>query len=260
SLDRRNDPGKLYPGINTTNQISKGKAIFLDEQAAQSLLDLQKPNKKNAENGVDTEKSNSVADTKIMNVAEDQGKEVSNTVALEERTAKLDEGQAGSDPGDTHKSRPTPELELIEEDQTGSNPGQSHDKTIKSLGSRVYTVKNHDLYSKIDKQVNKVVKEAVHDALQAPILERFRDLSEVQMKEILHYRMFESGSYRSHPDHSALYEALEVSMQRDNSEELHEALVTSRKRRRDDQDPPPPPPKDSDRSKKMHDSDAFASK
>ncbi|GJT26066.1 hypothetical protein Tco_0906341 [Tanacetum coccineum] len=120
------------------------------------------------------------------------------------------------------------------------------DKTIQSLSSRVYTLENHDLYSKIDKQVNKVVKEAVHDALQAPILDRFRDLSNVQMKEILHDRMFESGSYKSHPDHKALYKALEVSMDRDNREEFIEAKDKSRKRRHDDRYPPPPPPKDSD--------------
>ncbi|GKB92193.1 hypothetical protein Tco_0964465 [Tanacetum coccineum] len=54
--------------------------------------------------------------------------------------------------------------------------------------------------------------------------------------------MFNSGSYKSHPDHQALYEPLKVSMDRDNQEELHETLTTSRKRRRDDQDPPPPPP------------------
>nr|GEZ67837.1 hypothetical protein [Tanacetum cinerariifolium] len=58
------------------------------------------------------------------------------------------------------------------------------------------------------------------------------------MKEILHDRMFESGSYKSHPDHATLYEALEVSIQRDNNDELYEAFATSRKRRRDDQDPP----------------------
>ncbi|GKC09119.1 hypothetical protein Tco_1000729 [Tanacetum coccineum] len=39
--------------------------------------------------------------------------------------------------------------------------------------------------------------------------------------------MFESGSYKSHPEHEALYEALEVSMDRDNQEELHETLTTS---------------------------------
>ncbi|GJU51233.1 hypothetical protein Tco_1220788 [Tanacetum coccineum] len=105
---------------------------------------------------------------------------------------------------------------------------QLQDKTTKALASRFYNLENHDLYSKIDKQVNE---------------------------------MFESGSYRSRPDHAALYEALEVSVQRENDDELHETLAQTRKRRRDDQDPPLPPPKDSNRSKKKRqDSDASASK
>ncbi|GJS25186.1 hypothetical protein Tco_0453818 [Tanacetum coccineum] len=45
------------------------------------------------------------------------------------------------------------------------------------------------LANHIDKYVNEVVKEAVHNTLQAPIRERFRDLSEFEMKEILHDRM-----------------------------------------------------------------------
>ncbi|GJV98149.1 hypothetical protein Tco_1553401 [Tanacetum coccineum] len=138
---------------------------------------------------------------------------------------------------------------------------QLKDKTTKALASRVYKLEHHNLYSKIDKQVNEVVKEAIHNSLQAPLREHFRDLSKVQMKEILHDRMFESGSYRLHPDHSTLYEALEASMQRDNNDELHAKLTRSQKRRRDDQDPPPPPSKDSGRSKKKkHDSDVSALK
>ncbi|GJT72429.1 hypothetical protein Tco_1031715 [Tanacetum coccineum] len=58
-------------------------------------------------------------------------------------------------------------------------------------------LENHDLHSKIDKYVNEVVKEAVHNALQAPIRERFRDLTEFEMKEILRDQMFKSGSNRS---------------------------------------------------------------
>ncbi|GJT76134.1 hypothetical protein Tco_1042859 [Tanacetum coccineum] len=99
------------------------------------------------------------------------------------------------------------------------------DKTTQALSSRVYTLENHDLYSKIDKYVNEVVKEVVHNALQAPIRKRFRDLSEFEMKEILHDRMFESGSYRSHLEHTALYDALELSMDHDNREEFKEATV-----------------------------------
>ncbi|GKD06568.1 hypothetical protein Tco_1181542 [Tanacetum coccineum] len=135
------------------------------------------------------------------------------------------------------------------------------DKTTQALSSRVFTLENHDLYSKIDNYVNETVKEVVHNALQAPIRERFRELFEFEMKEILRDRMFESGSYRSHPQHAALYDALEVSIDHENREEFIEATTKSRKRRRDDQDPPPPPPKDSDQSKKKkHDSDASAPK
>ncbi|GKC98764.1 hypothetical protein Tco_1169039 [Tanacetum coccineum] len=72
---------------------------------------------------------------------------------------------------------------------------------------------------------------------------------------------FESGSYRSHLEHTTLYEALEASMDRENREEFNEEMAKSCKRCRDDQDPPPPPPKDSDQSKKKkHDSDASAPK
>ncbi|GKF17144.1 hypothetical protein Tco_0062062, partial [Tanacetum coccineum] len=92
----------------------KGNGIVSDEKAAQSLLDLQKTKMKN---------------TKILNVDEERGEDVSNTVALEERTVELDEGQAGSDPGNTPESRPPLERESIKEDQAGPNPGQSHHTT-----------------------------------------------------------------------------------------------------------------------------------
>ncbi|GKE85504.1 hypothetical protein Tco_1559246 [Tanacetum coccineum] len=92
-------------------------------------------------------------------------------------------------------------------------------------------------------------------------MERFRELSKFEMKEILHDRMFESGSYRSQPEHAALYDTLEVSMDRENKEEFIDATAKSCKRRRDNQDPPPPPSKDLDQNKKKrHDSDASASK
>ncbi|GJS15271.1 hypothetical protein Tco_0409743 [Tanacetum coccineum] len=132
------------------------------------------------------------------------------------------------------------------------------DKTTQALSSRVFTLENHDLYSKIDNHVNKTVKEVVHNALQALIRDCFRELSEFKIKEILRDRMFESGSYRSHPEHAALYNALEVYVDRKNKGEFIEATTKSRKRRRDDHDPPL---KDSDQSKKKrHDSDASASK
>ncbi|GJT31076.1 hypothetical protein Tco_0911351 [Tanacetum coccineum] len=70
------------------------------------------------------------------------------------------------------------------------------------------------LHLKINEAIRENVKEAVQIALQAPLRECFRDLSEEDMKEMLHQRMFKSGTYKSLPEHIALYEALEASMER----------------------------------------------
>nr|GEW70012.1 hypothetical protein [Tanacetum cinerariifolium] len=285
-----------------------------DDTSANVVRDTPSP--ENAKTGADTKKSSSEGDTEILNV-EERGENVSNTVALEERTVELDEGQAGSDSGNTLESRPPPD-----EDQAGLNPRQSHvaravpnpepmhedfvatfypqvheslkhrteehvhienllsssetflstknlddaftfgkpvhDQTTQALSSKMFTLENQDLYLKIDNYINETVKEAIQNALQASVRERFRELSEFKMKEILHDRMFESGSYRLQSEHEALYEALEASMDRENMEEFVEATNKSCKRRHDDQDPPP---KDSDQNKKKrHDSNASASK
>nr|GEW42074.1 reverse transcriptase domain-containing protein [Tanacetum cinerariifolium] len=53
--------------------------------------------------------------------------------------------------------------------------------------------------------------------------------------------MFESGSYKSLPEHVALYEALKASMERANRDEFLAEKDKSCKRQRNDQDPPPPP-------------------
>ncbi|GJY08223.1 hypothetical protein Tco_0375277 [Tanacetum coccineum] len=325
-----------------------------------------------AETGADTEKSNSEGDTKILNVAEEQVEDVSNTVALKERTVELDEGQDGSDPGKTPESRPPSEragpnpkpthkdfvatvypqvhesLKLATEEHVHLENSPSSSGTLSSMKNlddaftfgdqflndkpsekepgkanvetkvkSMVTVPIHQASSSvpplstpiinltppklvsspaqetifttttatittlplpptpqqqsttdlelanynIDKYVNNVIKEAVHNALQAPIRERFKELSEFEMKEILHDRMLEISSYRSHPEHTTLYEALKASMGRENKEEFIEEMAKSHKRRHDDQDPPPPPPKDTNQSKKKrHDSDASASK
>ncbi|GJR27479.1 hypothetical protein Tco_1103711 [Tanacetum coccineum] len=94
------------------------------------------------------------------------------------------------------------------------------DNTTQNLGSRVFEMELYDLPHKIDQKVYEVVKEAVRVALQAPLRDRFRDLPKANMKEMLHQRMFESGLYKSHPEHVALYEALEASMERAQRDEF----------------------------------------
>nr|GEU70763.1 RNA-directed DNA polymerase, eukaryota [Tanacetum cinerariifolium] len=86
-------------------------------------------------------------------------------------------------------------------------------------------------------------------------LDKPQDLPEADVKEILHQRMWETNSYKTHGDHMMLYEALEKSMNRDHSKELLKDLAEAcknKKKRRDSpktpsrspshQPPPPPPP------------------
>ncbi|GJW86669.1 hypothetical protein Tco_0162009 [Tanacetum coccineum] len=150
----------------------------------------------------------------------------------------------------------TPVIDLSPPKLQNSN---NLDNTTQNLGSRVLTLELRDLPHKINQMVNEVVKEAVHVALQAPLRDRFRELPEADMKEILHQRMFESDTYKSLPEHVALYEALEASMERANKDEFFAKKDKSRKRCRNDHDPPPPPPDLDPSKKRRHDSDASGS-
>ncbi|GJR34606.1 hypothetical protein Tco_1210290 [Tanacetum coccineum] len=109
----------------------------------------------------------------------------------------------------------------------------------RNLESRVFTSELRDLPHKIDETVCETVKEVVQVALQALLIDRFRDLPKADMKEMLYQRMFKSRLYKSIPKHLALYEALEASMEqaqrdeffaeRDNKKKRHDsvALVSS---------------------------------
>ncbi|GJX39186.1 hypothetical protein Tco_0252489 [Tanacetum coccineum] len=96
----------------------KGKAIVTKEQAAQSLLAY-------AEIGAESDKTNSRGYTEILQIAEELGEDVDKQVNLEEKTAELDQDQAGSDPGKTYESRPPPEQVFMDEDQARPDPGES---------------------------------------------------------------------------------------------------------------------------------------
>nr|GEZ07671.1 hypothetical protein [Tanacetum cinerariifolium] len=268
---------------------------------------------KNSKTGADSDKTTSGDDTKILQIDEDQGKDVDNQVNLKEKTVELDQGQTGLDLGKTPEPRPLPEQEFMEEDHAGPdlgvsrmalvglNPKPTHeefmanvypdvhgslklpvdehfileeplsssgtlssmknlddaytfgdqflndksteyepwklnmdskvvsmvtvlilqasesklaarvaaleqkltafkqksktlDNITQNLGSKIFTLKLQDLPYKIDQTVNTVVKEAQW--------------------------MFESGSYKSLPEHVVLYEALEASMEWANRDEF----------------------------------------
>nr|GFA06761.1 hypothetical protein [Tanacetum cinerariifolium] len=116
---------------------SKGKGIATDEHVAQSLLDLHKPEKKSttdqfllqrrtlATEEASTRPSTQPEDDTSTNIVQ-QGEYVAKKVDLDEKTAEIDEGQTGTNPGETPESRPPLKRVLIEEDQAGPNPRQSH--------------------------------------------------------------------------------------------------------------------------------------
>ncbi|GJR45783.1 hypothetical protein Tco_1313886 [Tanacetum coccineum] len=321
--DEPSQPEPEHQGEATKKASTRPSAQPQDDASANIVRDSPSP--ADAKTGADTDKTNSRGDTEILKIGEEQGEDVDNQVNLEEKTAELDQGQAGSDPSKTPESRPPPEQVFMDEDQARPYPGEKdllsssgslssmknlddayiigdqflNDKstedepgklnveaevvsmvtvliyqasssvpplstpvidlsppkpklsvfkqksktlnnTTRNLRSRVFTLELRDLPHKINQTVNEVVKEAVHVALQAPLRDRFRELPEADMKEILHQRIFESGTYKSLPEHVALYEAIEASMERANRDEFFAEKDKSRKIRRDDSNPKAP--------------------
>nr|GEV77308.1 hypothetical protein [Tanacetum cinerariifolium] len=128
------------------------------------------------------------------------------------------------------------------------------EERLDSRGARLYTLKQLDIPHQVSKAVSEVFTKAVDWVMQAPLRNHFRDLPKVDIKEILHQRMWETESYKSHEDHMQPYEALEKSMNRDHSEELAQDLAKARKKKKKSREsrktppgspphqPPPPPP------------------
>ncbi|GKC54640.1 hypothetical protein Tco_1077385 [Tanacetum coccineum] len=106
----------------------------------------------------------------------------------------------------------------------------------------MYRLENQDIPNQVSKAVDEIVTDGVDWAMHATLKERFRDLPEADMKEILHNRMWESKSYQAHEDHMTLYEALEKSMARDNRDQLLSDLVEARKKKKKRQGSPKTPP------------------
>nr|GEW72013.1 retrovirus-related Pol polyprotein from transposon TNT 1-94 [Tanacetum cinerariifolium] len=181
------------------------------------------------------------------------------TTSGEEKTAKIDEGQAGSDLGKTVESRTLPEQEFMKEDHAGPNPrvslvafsGPNPEPTHEEFMANVYPDVHGSLKLPVDEHV--ILEEplssfgtlssikSLDDAYTFRDQDRFKELPEADIKGIIHQQMFKSGSCKSLPKHVALYKALETSMERANRDEFLTEKDKSRKRHRDDLDPPPPP-------------------
>ncbi|GKC50281.1 hypothetical protein Tco_1073026, partial [Tanacetum coccineum] len=83
-----------------------------DDISANVVCDTPSPIDSKTGTGID--KMNSEGDTEILNIGEEQGEDAADKVNLEDKTAEIDEGQVGSDPGKTPESRPPSERVLME--------------------------------------------------------------------------------------------------------------------------------------------------
>ncbi|GJR72068.1 retrovirus-related pol polyprotein from transposon TNT 1-94 [Tanacetum coccineum] len=120
-----------------------------------------------AETGAGSNKTNNGGDTEILQITEELGEDVEKQVDLEEKTAELDQDQAGSDPGETHESRPSPEQVLIDEDQAGQDPGISHVALAGRDPEPAYDKFMATLYPKVQESLKFPVDE--HVILEDPL-------------------------------------------------------------------------------------------
>ncbi|GJS56931.1 hypothetical protein Tco_0651715 [Tanacetum coccineum] len=80
--------------------------------------------------------------------------------------------------------------------------------------------------------MDEIVTDVVDWAMQAPLRARFRDLSTIDMKEIIQQRMFEDNSYKAHDIYSDLYEALQKLLELDYSNQRLADQEEARKKKR----------------------------
>nr|GEU88276.1 monodehydroascorbate reductase [Tanacetum cinerariifolium] len=121
-------------------------------------------------------------------------------------------------------------------------PIQQALSSISLMTSSIIDLTSRPESPKVSKAVSKVVTNAVDWAMQAPLRNRFRDLPEADMKEILHQHIWETESYKTHEDHMQLFKALEKSMNREHSEELAQDLAEARNKKKKSRESPKTPP------------------
>nr|GEY63251.1 hypothetical protein [Tanacetum cinerariifolium] len=85
-------------------EVSSSRPFVQAQDDTSSNIVRDSPSLVDAEIGAASEKTNSGGDTEILQINEEQVKDVDNQVNLEEKTYELDQGQVGSDPGRTLES------------------------------------------------------------------------------------------------------------------------------------------------------------
>nr|GEV71616.1 hypothetical protein [Tanacetum cinerariifolium] len=150
-----------------------------------------------------------------------------------------------SRPDSSNVHRPLQGTRIGELEQIMANLIQDNkhlEERFDSHEARLYILQNLDIPQQVSKAVDEIVTDVVDWAIQASLWNRFRDLPEADMKEILHQLMWENNSYKVHEDYMMLYEALDKCMNRDHTDELLKDLAEARKKKKKRRDSPKTPP------------------
>ncbi|GKF44542.1 hypothetical protein Tco_0131094, partial [Tanacetum coccineum] len=121
------------------------------------------------------------------------------------------------------------------------------------ITQRIEQIMEYMRMHEVDQKINETVKEAVaalvQYAMRAPLRACFKDLPTSDMKEILLQCMIEENYDKGHEDYKMVYEALQKSILRDESEQFDvDKAEKSKKMKRKHDLPktlpgsPPPPP------------------
>nr|GEV44402.1 hypothetical protein [Tanacetum cinerariifolium] len=100
------------------------------------------------------------------------------------------------------KDEPTiQKLDAVVEEHKGQSLIQVNkdmEERLEKHGARLYTLERLDIPQQVSKVVSEVVTNAVDWDMQTPLRNRFRDLPEADMKEILHQRMNSRKTWLKH--------------------------------------------------------------
>nr|GFB67655.1 hypothetical protein [Tanacetum cinerariifolium] len=235
----------VYPNVQENLKLAVKESVLLEEPASSSVTlsslqhlsrDFSFGDQFFSDKHSDADKN---AETKVesMSSKEHQQLKATTTDTTTTTTTTLPPPQAPQQSTtEAMMVKRIGELERIMADLIQVN--KDMEERLDSHGSRLYTLEQLDIPQRVSIVVSEVVTDAVDWAMQAPLRNHFRDLPEADMKEILHQRMWESDSYKSHKDHMQLFEALEKSMNHDHSEDLAQDLAEARKKKKKSRESP----------------------
>nr|GEX41317.1 E-beta-farnesene synthase [Tanacetum cinerariifolium] len=223
----------------------KGIEKVTDEQVSLDLLTLQTPKKKSPADQF-------IFQRRTSTPTQSSGRDESSSLYAE---LGLTDSEAGPNPSDAAASQPQsshvvhagPNLKHMDLEATDVSIQPHPEQMDEGFTATAYPKVQENLKLTVEEHV--ILEEPASSTRTLSSLQHLAkdlsfgdlDLPEADMKEIIHQRMWQSNSYKTHEDHMMLYEALEKSMIRDHTDELLKDLAEAHKKKKKRRDSPKTP-------------------